>query len=179
LTIPAASLRSLASSARRAAERVLGRTYDGASPPPRLVDEVMAFSALHPGASPAEWEEFALGIAAGAWRDGFSYGVEWRERIGEPAPFDEAALTEEERRLRLWTAPGLRVEGDPLADVPPERRAEVLRELEFAAGYGGFRWIDAETGRHIFPPAVPAAEEEASDGDDEGAGEEGGDAAGG
>lgn len=169
-----AGLRRLA---RRAAEKVLGRAYDGASPPPRLADEVLAFSALHPDATRGEWADFALGIAAGAWRDGFTYGVEWRERIGEPVPFDEEALSEEERRNRQWTAPGIRVEGDPLADVPPERRAEVLRELEFASGYGGFRFVDGDTGRPIFPPTVaPAAEEDADDGDDE---EDGGDEDGG
>lgn len=148
---------------RRAAERALVRTYDGAAPPPRLADEVLAFQELHPDATGEDWRDFALAFAAGAWRDGFTLGVEWRERVGEPAPFDEAALAEDERRALGWTAP-LRLQGDPLLDVPPEHRAEVLRELEFAWGYGGFRWIDARTGRPIFPPAEAPAEE-ADDGE--------------
>jgi hypothetical protein len=134
---------------------------------------VLAFRELRPSASSDEWADFALAVASGAWRDGFSLGVEWRERIGEPAPFDEAVLDEEERRRRLWTAPGVRAQGDPLLDVPPEHREEVLREIEFAQGYGGFRFVDAETGRRIFPPAAVPAEEVEPDGEQAGEGEEG------
>ena len=157
---------------RRAAEKVLGRTYDGASPPPRLVDEVRAFSEIHPRATRGDWEDFALAFAAGAYRDGFSYGVEWRERWTDRVPFDEALLSREEKRARLWTAPGITARGDPLLDVPPEHREEVLRELEFGAGYGGFtfRFVDDE-GRPIFSPAaVPAPEEQDDGGEEEVAG---------
>jgi hypothetical protein len=155
---------------RRTGERLLGRTYDGAAPPPRLVDEVRAFSELHPYATREEWEDFSLGMATGAWRDGFSLGVEWRERVGEPSPFDEAALSAEERRALNWTAPDVRRENDPLAGVPPERVEEVLREVEFASNYGGFawRWVDGG-GRPIFPPVrMPEVEDEHEAEGDEG-----------
>ncbi len=150
---------------RRLAERALSRTYDGAEPPPRLVDEVRTFSELNPRASSEEWGGFALALAAGAWRDGFAYGVEWRERWdGERVPHAEELMGEGERRARLWVAPGVRAQGDPLLDVPVERQAEVLRELEFAYGYGGFRFVDGETSRPIFSPAaLPLEEEELGD----------------
>lgn len=161
---------------RKLAERALARAYDGADPPPRLVDEVRAFRVLRPDATRAEWEDFALGLAAGAWRDGFAFGVDWRERWG-PVAFDEALLPPAEVRARNWTQPIDEDPGDPLAGVPEERRADVLREIEFASGYGGFRWVD-EDARPIFPPAaLPAAEEDGGDEHGDGGGpgsEEGG-----
>lgn len=146
---------------RRALRRALDwgreRTYDGAQPPPRLVDEVRAFRILNPLAGAEEWEAFALALAASAWRDGYDCGVEWRERAGDVA-YDRALLTEAERRARewtLWEGHPTSVEmmrrrfdpADPLAGVPPERRREVLAQLEAAAGHT-YRFVD-DAGRPI------------------------------
>lgn len=135
----------------------LGRVYDGAGPPPRLVDEVRVYRLLNPTAGPAEWEAFALRFAVGAYCDGFTHGAEWHQRTGEMS-FDEAQVPFEEAHRRGWTlweghptsADLLRFRydpADPLAGVPLEHRREVLAQLEVASGYG-YRFVD-DAGRPI------------------------------
>ncbi len=127
-------------------ERWLGRYYEGPEPPPRLVQEVRLFAALHPHASPAEWKDFAARLAQNSYRDGFIRGEEWNERMW-PGPSTEPELLAEaapynwsypeERLLQLERAPS------PIVGMTAAQAAELQHQL----AHVGARLVLAEPNR--------------------------------
>lgn len=79
---------------RNLVERVRKRYYEGPEPPPRLAQEVRVFAALHPQATADEWREFAALHASIAYRDGFTRGLEWNERLW-PGPDEDPEVVAE------------------------------------------------------------------------------------
>lgn len=79
---------------RNLVERVRKRYYEGPEPPPRLAQEVRVFAALHPQATAEEWKDFAALHASIAYRDGFTRGLEWAERLW-PGPAEDPEVVAE------------------------------------------------------------------------------------
>lgn len=122
----------------RQLERLLGRYYEGPTPPRRLAEEARLFRVMYPCAGPDEWEAFAARLAASSYRDGFVRGFEWNERdwsgpADDPERLAEAtahdwSLAEADPRLEnvllLGTDPG-----DPLAALPPLEREQYYQRM--------------------------------------------------
>jgi hypothetical protein len=146
----------LRSKLRNLLERLLKRFYEGPHPPPRIREEARLFDLLNPGASPEEWEEFAVRFAENCYRDGFVRGFEQSERDPdriEPTP-DEAILHAQRHDWSLAAEQGrvarLLREGvdpaDPMPGATPEERAAWLEEQ--AAIWGGYKVIALDPEGH-------------------------------
>jgi len=131
----------------RAIDRVAARFYEGPTPPARLAEQARLFLLSRPDATSLDWELFASELAASAYRDGFTRGVEalLRRREPESFPLDDAADRERhewalqeqsEAMARHLDGDG---EGDPLAGVPPHERAAAFDEIGRALG--GYRVV--------------------------------------
>lgn len=86
------------------------------------------FASMNPGATRAQWAEFAGALADEAYGSGYIRGVEWAERDfdgGEPRPSPEALADaiDPAWRERPWQ-PQAYLAGDPDAPVPEERTAD-------------------------------------------------------
>jgi len=82
---------------RGAWERHVGTFAEGPEPPARLRGIVELWARANPGATPADWVEFAVLHAEGAYRDGYVRGFERTERLGPDwrDPDEAAAVLEE------------------------------------------------------------------------------------
>ncbi len=78
-------------------DRWRGRYYEGPEPPPRIDQEVRLFAATHREATVEEWKAFATRIAQNTYRDGFTRGIEWNERLW-PGPADDPEVLAEAAR---------------------------------------------------------------------------------
>lgn len=88
---------------RKLYERLRDRYYEGPDPPPRLHDEVRVFAALNPQATASEWKDFAARHADVAYRDGFTRGLEWNERLW-PGPAEDPEVVAE-REAHAFSLP--------------------------------------------------------------------------
>jgi hypothetical protein len=115
-------------------ERVIGRYYEGPTPPRHVREEVRLFRVVHPHATADQWEEFAAMMAENCYRSGFVRGYEWQERDWpgpevEPEQLAEAtahdwSLAESDPDLAALLESGVNPE-DPLAGVDADARARL------------------------------------------------------
>lgn len=102
--------------ARKFVEKRLDQYYEGPHPPERLRHEALAFAALHPNATIAEWADFTTDLAKQSWREGWVRGYENVERDPEPFRDDLPPDVIADMLDRKWR------ESDPVAFPEALRR---------------------------------------------------------
>ena len=139
------------------AEKLIGRYYEGPSPPVRLAEQVVAFGAGNPTASREEWAVFVTRLVQSAYRDGFTRGREWEARdldsLSPDAPLREA---EEASHNFAWESPA-RMTADQLAERVDGEFFETLPDDEQKARYldtvgryqGNFRMVAIPPGKRV------------------------------
>lgn len=125
----------------RVAEKLAGRYYEGPSTPPRVHDEVRVFAALHPNATAEEWATFARRHADIAYRDGFTRGLEWAERLW-PGPAEDPEVIAE-REAHDFSLPEYylqRLEQQPESPIDGMSNDEAMR-LQHQLAHVGARIV--------------------------------------
>ena len=101
---------------RNVVDRIRKRYYEGPEAPVRLGQEVRLFVLHHPDATIEEWKAFAKRLAENSYRDGFTRGLEWNERLW-PGPATEPELLAEMNR-HDWSYPEDRLRQQEAAPSP-------------------------------------------------------------
>jgi hypothetical protein len=103
---------------RNAGERLFGTFAEGPEPPRRLRAIVELFARANPGATVAEWVEFAAGHAGTSYQLGYVRGCERTERLGPDweDPDDAAEAIARMEEVAAGNLPAF----DPGAVVPVE-----------------------------------------------------------
>jgi hypothetical protein len=76
-------------------QRLRGQYYEGPEPPPRLALSVRHFRSWNPNATADEWQAYATRLAENAYRDAFTRGLEWNERLWPGPSVDPDELAAE------------------------------------------------------------------------------------
>lgn len=109
---------------RDAAQKALGKFYEGPEPPRRLGELVLAFAEAHPKATRGEWARFAQLHAEEAYRQGYVRGYEYVEReegfFEGKRPEELADQLDPDWRWR----PGITLDGASMGEVPSDEGAE-------------------------------------------------------
>ncbi len=118
---------------RNLVERVRGQFYEGPEPPPRLAQEVRVFAALHPQATAEEWRDFVTLHVSLAYRDGFTRGLEWNERLW-PGPEEDPQVIAE-RQAHAFSLPeaylqSLEQQPSPIEGMTLEQAHRLQHQLD-------------------------------------------------
>ncbi len=112
---------------RNAVQRLASSYYEGPDVPPRLRADVRWFRSLYPHASPDEWQAYVERAVANAYRDGFTRGLEWNERLW-PGPSVDPEELAKELRAHGWMPPEPPVKR-PAPEPPPPGQLSPQEEL--------------------------------------------------
>ncbi len=124
-------------------QRLFGSYYEGPDVPPRLGADVRWFRALYPHASPDDWQTYVQRALANAYRDGFTRGLEWNERLW-PGPSVDPDELARELKAHNWMP---REPGEVQIVKPPEPgelSAEQEHRLRHQLAHAGAKLVPLE-----------------------------------